>query len=82
MTLTFAAARGYPLAQTESGTMYRAGLGVPVDLEEALFRYRIASRLGNAKAERLLDELLPEVSPETASAADARVERWLRLNGS
>ena len=77
-----AAARGYPLAQTEIGTMYRAGRGVAIDLAEALFRYRIASRLGNAKAERLLDGLLPEVSPETAIAADARAERWLRLNGS
>jgi TPR repeat protein len=77
-----AAARGYPLAQTEIGTMYRAGLGVPVDLEEAFFRYRIASRLGNAKADRLLAELRPEVAPETALAADARAERWLRLNGS
>jgi TPR repeat protein len=80
--LELAAARGYPLAQTEIGSMYRTGLGVAVDLEEALFRYRIASRLGNAKAERLLDELRPEVAPETALAADARAERWLRLNGS
>ena len=51
-------------------------------LEEALFRYRIASRLGDAKGGRLLDELRPEVAPRTALAADARAERWLRLNGS
>jgi TPR repeat protein len=62
--------------------MHRAGLGLPVDPEEALFRYRIASRLGDAKGGRLLNELRPEVPAAVALAADARAEEWLRQNGS
>ena len=75
-----AASRGYPLAHTEIGTMFANGMGVEPDLEEAGFRYLIASRMGNDKARPLLAELWPRLAAERQRRVFDRAKEWLWEN--
>lgn len=68
-------------AQFVLGEMAEKGEGAKTDLEEAYFRYALALRIGEARAEERMTALATKLSPEKLAAVQQRVTDWLQLNG-
>ena len=64
-------------SQRRLGYLYQSGRpGLPINLEEAYFWYRLAARSGYAGAEKSCLEVAASLSTEQINRADSRVKGW------
>lgn len=73
---------GYPAGQLELGWAYQKGIGVEVDLEEAVRWFRLAAERGEVQAQSELGQIYAEGTGVEASVDES--EEWQRkaaMNG-
>jgi hypothetical protein len=71
-----AAEHNYAEAQANLGAMYSRGKGVPEDLVRAHMWFTLASAQGSLDAQKGLDSITREMTPDQIAEAQRLVKEW------